>query len=91
MAHYLISYDLHNQRHYQPVWDWLNQVGGTRLLESLWVATLNLSAVQIRDALEQRVDQDDSIVVIELKAGSYWATRLAKTLGMQWLQKNIMA
>lgn len=91
MASYIVSYDLHQQRHYQPVWNLLESMGATRLLESLWVITTNLTAAQIRDALQNVIDNDDSTAVIELKPGSWWANRLAKPLGVQWLQRNIMA
>lgn len=91
MAHYIVSYDLHNQRYYQPVWTQLEQWGATRLLESLWVMTATLTAAQIRDGLQNIIDKDDSVLVVELKAGSWWANRLAKPAGVQWLQRNIMA
>ena len=91
MASYIVSYDLHQQRHYQPVWNLLESMAATRLLESLWVVTSALTAQQIRDALQTVIDNDDSTAVIELKPGSWWANRLAKPAGVQWLQRNIMA
>lgn len=90
MAHYIVSYDLHNQRHYQPVWNKLESWGGaTRLLESLWVVTTSLSAEAIRDSLHAAADNDDSFVAIELKPASDWATRNGKPLGVQWMKQNI--
>jgi hypothetical protein len=89
MAHFIISYDLHNQRHYQPVWDKLESWGAVRLLESLWVATLNNTAGEVRDALKLVVDKDDSIAVIELKKGSGWGTWNGKKPGVDWLKANI--
>jgi hypothetical protein len=91
MSNYIISYDLHNQRHYQPVWTLLQNLGAVRLLESLWVVTTTLSASQISDALQTVIDNDDSTAVVELKQGSWWANRLAKSEGVQWLQRNILA
>ena len=91
MAHYIVSYDLHNQRHYQPVWDELEEMGATRLLESLWVLTSPLSASAIRDKLKNAADSDDSVAVVELKAGSYWACSKAKDAGVSWLRQNIKA
>ena len=32
MAHFIISYDLHHERHYQPVWNLLESWGAVRLL-----------------------------------------------------------
>jgi hypothetical protein len=89
MAHFIISYDLHHQRHYQPVWDKLESWGAVRLLESLWVATLNNTAGQVRDALQGVVDGDDSIAVIELKVGSGWGTYNARKAGVDWLKSKI--
>jgi len=90
MAFYVASYDLHNQRHYQPVWAALESMGATRLLESLWVLTSNLTAAQIRDTLKQAADNDDSVAVVELKSGSNWACSRAKERGVAWLRQNIM-
>ena len=91
MAHFFASYDLHNQRNYQPVWDALDAMGGTRLLESLWVVSSNLTAAQVRDKLKAAADNDDSIAVVELKAGSNWACSRAKEKGVAWLRQNISA
>lgn len=91
MAFYIASYDLHNQRHYQPVWTALETMGATRLLESLWVLTSNLTATQVRDKLKAAADNDDSVAVIELKPGSYWAASRAKDPGVAWLRQNITA
>ena len=91
MAHYMISYDLHNLRTYKPVWDKLKSCGAVRLLESLWLLTSNSNAVDLRDALKAVIDGDDSIAIIELKAGSFWADLRAKDAGVDWLRKNILA
>jgi hypothetical protein len=89
MAHYIVSYDLHNQRNYQPVWDALESWGATRLLESLWVLTNSATAGEIRDALKAKTDDDDSVAVIELKTGSNWSTWRARQGGTDWLKSNI--
>jgi len=89
MAHYIVSYDLHKERHYKPVWDTLEGLGATRLLESLWVLTSNLTAVQLRDTMQAVIDSDDSVAVIELKPGSWWACTRAKEPGVAWLRQNI--
>ena len=89
MAHYVISYDLHKQRTYEPVWRKLEGWGAVRLLESLWVVTMNNSPGQLREDLQTVVDTDDSIAVIELKAGSEWASIRAKQAGVDWLSRNI--
>lgn len=91
MAHFIVSYDLHNQRTYPPVWERLEEWGAVRLLESLWLVTLDNTAGQVRDALKDVVDTDDSIAVVELKKGSGWATLRVKKDGTDWLRTNILA
>ena len=89
MAAFLISYDLHNQRNYRPVWDLLESWGSTRLLESLWVVTLNNTASDVRDALSKAADSDDSIAIVEVKSGSMWATRNGRKAGVDWMKANV--
>lgn len=89
MPHYVVSYDLHNVRAYKPVWDTLESWGAAKLLESLWLVTLNSSAGEIREALKQVIDGDDSVAVIELKTGSEWSAWKAKKPGTDWLTSNI--
>ena len=84
----LFSYDLHNQRNYKPVWDLLESWGATRLLESLWVVTLNSTASEVRDALNQKIDGDDSTALIELKSGSV-GDHASPESGVDWMKANI--
>ena len=90
MGLYIASYDLHNQRTYQPVWDKLGSWGAVRLLESLWLVKSALTASEIRDALQAVADSDDSVAVVELKAGCYWSATRAKQAGVDWLKKHIL-
>lgn len=89
MAHYVISYDLHKQRTYEPVWTLLEGWGAVRLLESLWLLTINAGAGAVREALQGAADSDDSVAVIELKLGSEWSSIRAKQAGVDWLTTNI--
>lgn len=91
MAHFVVSYDLHKQRTYQPVWDRLERWGAVRLLESVWVVSLNAKASEVRDSLKEVIDNDDSIAVVELISGSGWASLRAKQAGVDWLRANILA
>lgn len=59
------------------------------MLESLWLAHLNGTAEQVRDALRATAKNEDSLVVIELKAKSDWACYAAQDLGVEWLRRNI--
>lgn len=89
MAFFLISYDLHKVRVYEPLYKKLAEWKSVRLLESVWLSNINGTAVQVRDILTTLVDSDDSIAVIELKSGSDWATLRTKPGGKEWLQANI--
>ena len=91
MANYIVSYDLHHQRHYPPVWAAIERIGGVRLLESLWLVETNYTATQVRDIVAAAADGDDSIVVIELKDSAYWACLRAKKAGVDRLRQNISA
>jgi hypothetical protein len=91
MSHYIVSYDLHHERHYPPVWAALNKMGATRLLESLWVLSSNLTTVQVCEAVKAAADSDDSVAVIELKPEPHWAAVRAKQPGIDWLRRNISA
>jgi len=75
MPVHLVSYDLHNQRSYQPVWDLLGRLRGKRLLESVWIVNSSHNAGQLRDLLNQVIDNDDSVAVVELGPGINRGTR----------------
>ena len=90
MAYFVISYDLHHQRTYGPVWALLEQWEAVRGLESLWFVELNNTAAEVRDALQTVVDNDDSIVVVQLKKGSGWGTIRAPAAA-KWMKANLSA
>lgn len=91
MAKFLISYDYHRQRDYSGIHDLLeNKWKAARLLESLWLASVNGTADQVLDAVVRQGDEDDSFAVIELKPGSDWQTRFAEQPGYDWLNKHIL-
>lgn len=91
MANYIVSYDLHNQRVYAPVWAYLQTLNGVRLLESLWLVSTSLTAVQIRDGLANVIDADDSIVVVEVSHGAWWAAIRAMPPGVAFLKNHVHA
>ena len=91
MAKFMVSYDLHNSRTYEPVWKALEFWGAVRLLELVWLVSLNSTASEVRDSLQKVIDGDDLIAVLELKEGSFWATLHAKAEGISWLKKNILS
>ena len=91
MACYIVGYDLHYDRNYQPIWDLLKGWRATRLVEALWVVASDLTAQQIQQALYQATGQRDSVAVVELEAGSNWSTVGVPDAGNDWLRKNIAA
>lgn len=88
MALFLISYDLHKQRNYDSLLEQLRSWGCTRALASMWLGNLNGNAAQVRDVLRSTVDDDDSIVVVELKPGSQWSTWTANQAA-DWFRANM--
>jgi hypothetical protein len=91
MAQFLITYDLHNRRDYQPLYEALHRFKAVRLCESVWLATLLGPAETVRNLLMASIDHDDSLAVIELKPGSDWATVRVKPDGANWLSAFITA
>lgn len=89
MAIFCVSYDCHKVRDYQALWTALEESGGVRLLESLWLISLDWTAVELRDAIMIHLDNDDSLAVLELDASKGWATAHAKEEGMEWLRQYI--
>ncbi|WP_213948382.1 hypothetical protein [Luteibacter sp. dw_328] len=86
MALYVISYDLHKVRIYTPLIKALRDAGAIEALESFWLANLGQTAIEVRDNVLSWLDPDDSVVVLELKMGSGWATHLPRPPAVGWLR-----
>ncbi len=72
MALYFLEYDLRKQRDYKTLTDKLKEFGAVRVLESLWSFTrINTSAINLRDYFKQFVDNDDGLMISEVKE---WAS-----------------
>jgi len=91
MYTYSVTYDLHKVRNYQSLWNVLNRLGGQRVLESQWLVRTQMTAPQLRDHLRKSMDNDDSIVVLELKPGSNWAAYAPLPGGITVLQQHVLA
>lgn len=90
MAEFLISYDYHEERNYERLYELLAKWRAVRLLESLWVANLTGDAEGVISSLRRVADNDDAFAVIELVKGSDWAvTEGVYELGYEWLQRNL--
>ena len=89
MPLYAVSCDLHNKRDYQPVWDGLKEVGGKKLLESLWLIEVDDGASAVKDWVKMMIDGADSVAVVELQSEADWATYKALPDGNEWLHDNL--
>jgi hypothetical protein len=56
----------------------------------VWLGVLNGPAATIRDLLKAHIDSDDGLMVVELKAGSEWATFNTLPGGAEWFKKHIL-
>lgn len=90
MALYIATYDLHNDKNYAPLWELMKRWGATRSTESVWLLNVNLTAGQVRDAMRDAVHEHDSVVVVEIKQGSYWACYRSPD-ATDWLRRYVMA
>ena len=89
MAIFCVSYDCHKVRDDLAFRTALEKSGGVRLLESLWLISLDWTAVELRDAVMVHLDNDDSLVVLDLDSSRSWATARAMEEGTEWLRQYI--
>jgi hypothetical protein len=72
----MIGYDLNRPgQDYSDLIDAIKRISGGRwwhCLDSTWIITTDLSAVQIRDQLRQHVDQNDELLVAGLTGEAAW-------------------
>ena len=68
MALYFLSYDLRKKRDYQRLYDELKKFNAVKILESTWCLNhSNTSATEITKHFMQFIDDDDGLVVSEVK------------------------
>ena len=60
-------------------------------VESVWLLDISNTASEIRDWLRKTTRDEDSLVVVELKAGSGWATYNVQADGLTWLRQKVLA
>jgi hypothetical protein len=89
MPKYVAAYDYHKHRDYKKLYDLMEQLGGVRILESMWLVAVNATAPELRDALVSLGDGDESFVVLELVPDADWATVFVPRIANQWLSKNV--
>lgn len=92
MTTYLISYDLCNPgRNYSSLAAAIAEVFPYRIrpLQSVLVVKSDSTAVQIRDFLQQYVDQSDRILVMVVKAPAAWVNLINHPDSTNWLNTNL--
>ncbi|ACT58031.1 hypothetical protein [Hirschia baltica] len=73
MAVFLISYDLHNDRNYDALYEAFDEQNVGRILESTWLGELHASTREVREWVQSLLDEDDTILVIKMKPKHGWA------------------
>lgn len=86
---HIITYDAHRVRNYGRFYAAMNAHSGVRLAESVWGLTVGSPANVVRDWLRGLLDDDDTIVVVQLKPFPSWATSSASKEANAWLSANI--
>ena len=73
MPLYLISYDLDKpEQNYAGLLARLRELGAQRFLYSEWFLVQNASSTDIRDDLRTYIDNNDRILVVEVKNHAAW-------------------
>jgi hypothetical protein len=96
MATYLIIYDINKERT-SAAYSAANKKLTDRIralfptwwhhLDSTWIVTTSLTAVQIRDDLKRYIDTDDELLVV--KSGTEGAWTGFNESGSTWLRNNL--
>lgn len=55
-----------------------------------WLLKADLNALDIRNALQAHLRDDDAAIVLELKPGSWWASEHVEPPGLAWLKANVL-
>ncbi|MGF1454437.1 MAG: hypothetical protein ACFB6R_03565 [Alphaproteobacteria bacterium] len=86
MATFLISYDTHYARNYDRLYTAFDKHGIGRVLESVWIGELDNTHDQVRDWVRNLLDDDDSILIIEMKPKHSKAWRNLPDDVVKWLK-----
>lgn len=89
MTTYLITYDLNRPgQNYNDLFEAIKAIGTWwHCLDSTWVVKSNLTAVQIRDSLSNKIDRNDSLLVVVLSGVGAW-TGFSDECS-NWLKNNL--
>ncbi len=89
MTTYLITYDLNRPgQNYNELFEAIKAVGTWwHCLDSTWIVKSNLTAVQVRDSLSPKIDNNDSLLVVALSGAGAW-TGFSDECST-WLKNNL--
>ncbi|WP_170566008.1 CRISPR-associated protein Cas2 [Ruegeria atlantica] len=65
MAYFAISYDLVAQNGYKPLFCRLEELGAVKTQLSFWLVKSNNTAQEVKNDLEDFIDDNDRLMVIE--------------------------
>jgi hypothetical protein len=71
MALYAVSYQLNNQKNYQPLWDAFTELGAHKAMRDFYLIDNLASTDQIGAYLKQYVDEDDFLIVVPFVTRPY--------------------
>ena len=89
MALFVLTYDQRATHHdYSNLYALLNSWNAAHLQNSVWLADLNGTAANIRDAMKSHMHQDDTACVIQLRNQNdcNWAASNCRPTGTNWLK-----
>jgi CRISPR/Cas system-associated endoribonuclease Cas2 len=92
MALYILAYDVRAKNHdYKMLYVQLNAWRAAHLQDSVWLASVDGTALAVRDAMMAHMHKDDTACVIQLEPKLFWATQNAQPEGIAWLKANLLA
>lgn len=86
---HLIMYDAHKVRKYQSLYEGLMRLRAVRITECVWGVELDGGAGATREYISKLLDNDDTVVVIQLKPYLDWSTVNATPEATRWLSEHI--
>lgn len=86
MALFVVSYDLVKRKDYQTLWDAFSELGGQKVLNSMYLIELNNTAQEVVDHFSQYIDDDDRIMAIEFSKKPKFTKALSGTNA--WINKH---
>ncbi|MBM3597557.1 MAG: hypothetical protein FJX35_05040 [Alphaproteobacteria bacterium] len=89
MARFLIGYDVGKQHGCVALHHQLEEWGAVKLLESIWLTSIEISPIEVRRVLQGHLGIDGRVAVIELTPTLRWSTGAGLPAGVNWLKHFI--